>query len=537
MNHSSGNLATEETADAVDAADAVEAGPDQIEAERPDATSEAAPESSEVPADTPASTDDPAPGFDAVADRREEMLAQLASAGAVTHAVSLTVEAPTITEENLLNALCTIAEGPVFRLAAWHYACRVAETDPPSREEAIHEQIVTALEDLDVGPDALEVRSVAVDAPAIASGVEGCAIALLSGQGTASDPDPEQRAVIDAGYAIRAAALTAQGISAAIEEAPPWREMPEIAEQLTQFEAHQSGRHADLSTALEKLQELMTRLAARPAPAPQTPPDIAEERAGLLSLSVALQNLLQRLDGQSDALEARIGTIGAQTDTAEALAAQIAAIAEQITAAEAAQTAKQDAMALAVANLSELQQTAAQDTPDVLETHEELQRTSLAMQTLLRRLDSQCSKLEAQAGRLGALEGDAPDLVQAISEALSQKLEEVLLPVSTRLDGIEARQSELARHLDQAPGAPAAGSAEDNPEVERVLGDLLALRKDMRSLLTRYRNQFGRLEGMMQALAPQQGADQQPTQALRGQIDLALAEMLAQMTRQAAENC
>ncbi|MEM8699474.1 MAG: hypothetical protein AAGF44_09910, partial [Pseudomonadota bacterium] len=355
--------------------------------------------------------------------------------------------------------------------------------------------------------------------------IEARAITLIDAMARAVDLEPGQRAVIDAAFALQAVSLTASGIAEHIAEipTPAVPSAPDLATLSAEIEA--------LGARIENL----IRSSAQPAPAPQVPAGSMTEGTGLYQISHALETLIGKLETQSGELAATIGGLGTSA-AKERFSEQLVQIGEALSRAEESQTERADALTAAIDRLAEASPAPAPDGQDAADP-EALQKLSLALETTLRRLDRQCLALEAQTGRFAAADvSEAPEPAASGGD-LEAALMRALAPVAERLAGIEAKQGEIERQLAAAPtaakmDAPPQSNAGE-AEIDRVLGDLASLRKDLRSLLTRYRNQFGRLEGMMDMLSAKARDEQGLIEAMRGQIDGALAVMLDRLPGEA----
>ncbi|MEM0923380.1 MAG: hypothetical protein AAGI13_10065, partial [Pseudomonadota bacterium] len=246
-------------------------------------------------------------GFDAGADRLAEMFALLARSGAAEVALTLSPAVSEASEADALSALSPLVEGPIFRLAAWRYACRPA-VDPAG--EDLKTRFETELRAVGIGdvtvmpaPDQTRAQipsreDVSNDegpsretAPAE---IEARAITLIDAMARAVDLEPGQRAVIDAAFALQAVSLTASGIAEHIAEipTPAAPSAPDLAPLSAEIEA--------LGARIESL----IRSSAQPAPAPQVPAGSMTEGTGLYQISHALETLIGKLETQSGELAA-----------------------------------------------------------------------------------------------------------------------------------------------------------------------------------------------------------------------------------------
>jgi len=285
-----------------------------------------------------------------------DLLQKLHDAGVATHGVAVNAPAG-VAERALLDALMAAVGGTVFRLAPYSYAVRAADEDPSAR-------IADALAGL------VPRESVCVAAARPPDGAAGGAeeplaepldpraltliAALAEGAETiASGETPAQRAVLDAGFALAAARLAAEGIGTlSIDDPRAARAetaITAVADRLAAIEEHLGEGLASIMARLEMLEaraaepvpspELLDRLstiAARlsdPGPieavgerlstietalagiaASQGGGASADHRESFLRFSVALQAVLRRLDAEADALAAAVRRTGSVSD-------------------------------------------------------------------------------------------------------------------------------------------------------------------------------------------------------------------------------
>ena len=326
--------------------------------------------------------------------------------------------------------------------------------------------------------------------------------------------------------------------------------LEDISSKLT---VHQDKIAADIaerweavSTELNGLSESFTAHLDRPEP---RLPDLVQERTGIERLSLALQTVVRRLDQHVTEFQDKIAAIAVPAseldsgpdagldsgqDTGPHLTETLGEISRELQEAKARQTAHQDRIATDIEEISRLVM-ASKTSPasiDISFERDGLQRISLALQTTLRRLDQQCSALQDQTDRFAGLTfSDAPGTDTALLDAISERIDQAVAPLVERVTRIEDRQAQAEGLLqDLLTRTTGADTDPEDPAKDKVLSDLALLRKDLRSLLTRYRNQLGRLEDMMNG----DGASDQGGPAgsdMNEQMGLALAEILAQLNR------
>jgi hypothetical protein len=221
-------------------------------------------------------------------------LSELIAAGLVSHEM-IGDPAKLGGEAGCLRALCSLINGPVYRVEAYHYAFRAGPGDldgqlatlaPGEWTEAIETALCASLGEEAVwlnATDLLPEANAALAQPILLLRAQDAAIT-----GALESVGPEIQAIINARYAAECARLT-------MEQAASDGAGGELASRLRAIEARQ--------------EEILDGLAARDA----------ELQAALSALSGALAQVLKRLDAQSEMLNAHmereataLSTAGAQ---------------------------------------------------------------------------------------------------------------------------------------------------------------------------------------------------------------------------------
>jgi hypothetical protein len=376
---------------------------------------------------------------------------KLARAGVATHLVTFDAEAGLL-EADALNGLVAATSGTVFRLGPFRYMLDGGGAQDVA--EAVGAGIAGLLGDV-----ALEIS--ALPAPGPLSGPEDAdarAVLLLRAMvgsvDAAIEPiSPPVRAVIDAGFAVRAAQLTAQGLSALTVDDGRADQLDLRLDQIEQAVARvaaQTGalgdlmpREPDLGPVLRRLDEVesacltvaerLAQIAATPPPedrdtaviaqieqrldgidrhlrqlAEAPPAPSADHLVSFNRFSVALQGILRRLDAQVGQIEQSGARLESAAVGADATGTAIGRSVDRVGQAQADLQMRTDALCEALDAVRLRLDAAAPDGTTAREPDEQTRRVGRAMAEVLAGMQ--------MTGRLTA-ELDAPGAAPCDSDA------------------------------------------------------------------------------------------------------------------------
>ena len=267
-------------------------------------------------------------------DPTDDLVARLTRAGVISHLVRLPGE-PACLEQDAVSALLSRVGHSIFRIAPFLYGVQLAGAgeDPA---EGLAGELSAMLNDTEV-----EVTRTC-EAPV--EGLGEAAILLLRAlpEGVAAAGGGDLRAVIDAGYAARAAELTAERIDAAAAGAGDAGRsaLESLLARLGALEERLAMAAPDLSGLEARLDGLERRLTTRAGT------DGAETREGLEAVAARIERRLAALEtrlledgaGLPDRLEAGLAALGervAGLAPAETVTGGLDALATRIAGVEA----------------------------------------------------------------------------------------------------------------------------------------------------------------------------------------------------------
>lgn len=375
----------------------------------------------------------------------DDIARRLAAAGLAHAIVSVTRSdgsAPLLADEGLVaDHVGRLAAGPLFRLEAGRYAIAAPGGDgapaaglPTAIAAALAAdglRLGVQVSRLDPAPETREQGA-----------FERRALSILARSVAAVGPWPQVQAVIDARYAAEVARLTAEGCAGAVPVGP----------------------------ALERVEAALHELRTA-----RTAPSFERERIGLERLSVALQTMLRRLDDQCGALEDAGRTIAAAAQVPppappqrdDGILDQLATSLGAIGAAVSGLEGRLARIEEAVGRLDMAPRT------DFVRERDGLVRTTVALQTVLRRLDREADAVGAASGRLGQtgeLAAHVADLAR-----LGETLASLHADYRAALDAQIAHAEEGLATGNAADGAPPRPAPDpDGPDLMAAVTVTLA---------------------------------------------------------------
>ena len=321
-------------------------------------------------------------------------------------------------EDQAVKALCTVADGAIFRLEPWQFAfLPQAGLD----DGELVPRIRLAFESAGIEePPQTEIRPIEETEDQDPAFSSGRGITLIAELARTSNPEPETEAVIDARFAIRLAELSAEGLSAAIEQARS--QSLDVPSEPKELGALPGPDFADVLAELGSLSAKIDLLAStEPSEQPAPEIDVVLEREGLQRLSIALQGILRRLDQQCDALSERVDALSIESEPDLPDEPEIpSALEGMISEIRDNSRAGLERISAEIASIG----ASAPPEVDIALEREGLQRLSVAFQGILRRLDQQCDALSERVDALTVDHGpdlpDEPEIPSALEGMISE---------------------------------------------------------------------------------------------------------------------
>lgn len=404
--------------------------------------------------------------------QKDEIVAKLTRAGVITHVARVSEEAGVI-EQDAVSALLSLVGHSIFRIAPFVYGVDLARQAGDGA--ALAGELRTILGDGMIQIDRIET-------PAMEDGAGFAPIQLLralseSTQAGCAEAPAGTLAVIDAGYALRVAELSAARIAEALadpcaDDAAAARlaaldgSLAALADRLATLEARLGGQEANPAALTSRLDALEERLLAR------AEADAAETRATGETLQAALE---PRLRDIAEALAPRAEPAAGEL---EALSRQLSGIAAAIGAPlDGPETALPERLAALSERIAALERRL--DTPPA-DRSEEILAAIEALGTRLAETEAKAetppaaaiSDLAARLDGIAAASRDGLATLQAAVDGIGERI----AAVESRLPSPDgAGSGEAARRLDALAAAMTELGAELRDRAETLAGAVESL--------------------------------------------------------------